>query len=206
MLLIHTALHAEARAIIAHFNLKRQHKERAFAYYANADIHLVESGTGKTNAATSVGWLSARISAENPVWLNIGMAGHANHDIGMLKLAHHIEDQAKGHHWNPPILTNTHPASDNLLTVDSPDSSYPDNAMVDMEASGFLTAACRFTRIELIHSLKVISDNRQNPPVRMKPKAVEILFEPHLTEIQQYMEQLLELRRTLVHTQPGNQQ
>jgi nucleoside phosphorylase len=108
MLLIHTALHAEARALIAHFNLKRRHDEHAFACYYHDNIHLVESGTGKTNAATSVGWLSAKISAENSVWLNIGMAGHASHDIGELRLAHHIEDQAKGHHWSPPILTNTH--------------------------------------------------------------------------------------------------
>ena len=206
MLLIHTALHAEARALIAHFNLKRRHDEHAFACFYHDDIHLVESGTGKTNAATSVGWLSAKISVENPVWLNIGMAGHANHDIGELRLAHHIEDQTKGHHWNPPLLTNTHPASDNLLTVDSPEPGYPDNAMVDMEASGFLTAACRFTRLELIHSLKVISDNRQNPPIRMKPKAVESLFNPHMAAMHQYMEQLLELRRTLAHTQPGKQQ
>jgi hypothetical protein len=103
------------------------------------------------------------------------------------------------------MLSNTHPASDNLLTVDSPDFSYPDNAMVDMEASGFLTAACRFTRPELIHSLKVISDNRQNPPIRMKPKAVEDLFNPHMATIQQYMERLLELRSSLTHTQPGKQ-
>ena len=195
MLLIQTALHAEARALITHFKLKRQHDEHAFACFSAGDVYLVESGTGKTNSATAVGWLSAKISAENPVWLNIGMAGHANYDVGTLLLADHIEDQIKGHQWNPVMPNKTHPASDRLLTVDSPDFSYPDNAMVDMEASGFFTAACRFTQPEFIHSMKVISDNRQNPPVRMKPKDVETLFTPHLLEIEQFAEELLALRR-----------
>jgi len=194
MLLIHTALHAEARAIITHFKLKRQHDEHAFACFSEEDIFLVESGTGKTNAATAVGWLSAKVSAENPVWLNIGMAGHANHDVGTLILANHIEDQAKGHQWNPPLLKKANLMSSHLLTVDSPDFSYPENTMVDMEASGFFTAACRFTNPELVHSMKVISDNRQNPPIRMKPKAVEALFKPHLLAIKQLSEELLKLR------------
>jgi len=204
MLLIHTALHAEARALITHFKLKRQHDEHAFACFTNEEIYLVESGTGKTNAATAVGWLSAKLSAENPVWLNIGMAGHANHDVGTLLLANHIEDQAKGHHWEPPILNDIPIANDHLLTIDYPDSSYPDNAMVDMEASGFFTAASRFTQPELIHSIKVISDNRQNPPVRMKPKDVEALFTPHLLEIEQYAKELLKLRDNTLLTHSGN--
>ena len=197
MLLIHTALHAEARAVIATFNLKRRHQEHSFACFANGDIWLVESGTGKTNAASAVGWLSAIASADNPVWLNIGMAGHARHDVGTLWLAHRIEDQVKEHRWYPPMLVKNLPMSENLLTVEQPVSDYPDDAMVDMEASGFFTAASRFTCLELIQSLKVISDNRQHPPTRMKSKNIEALFEPHMATTEQFSQKLLALRHTL---------
>lgn len=194
MLLIHTALYAEARTLITHFGLKRQHQEHAFACFSNQATWLIQSGTGKINTASAIGWLSAKVSADRPVWLNIGIAGHANHELGSLVLAHRVQDQISGHQWHPPMLVAPSLASGNLLTVEQSSSIYPDNAMLDMEASGFFTAACHFTDPRLIHSLKIIADNRQHPPTRMKPKDVDTLFGPHLNTVQRYTEELLKLR------------
>ena len=47
MLIIHTALHAEARALIQYYGLKRQHDLRAFACFSNDRVFLIESGIGK---------------------------------------------------------------------------------------------------------------------------------------------------------------
>jgi nucleoside phosphorylase len=197
MLLIHTALHAEARALITHFSLKRQHDEHAFACFASESIWLIESGTGRINTAAAVGWLSAKVDVTNPAWLNVGMAGHALHEIGSLRLAQRVEDHDTGHRWYPAMLLGQRPPADNLLTVNTPVSDYPKDSMVDMEASGFFTAAARFTSLELIHSLKVISDNQEQPATRMKANAVESLFNPHMASLEQYVSQLLTLRHSL---------
>lgn len=197
MLLIQTALHAEARTLIKFYGLKRQHEEHAFACFKSGDLCLVESGSGKINTAAAVGWLSSRVAVANPVWLNLGLAGHANDPIGSLRLVHRVEDQDSGHRWYPSMLAAQRPESHALLTVNQPVSDYPDDVMVDMEASGFFTAAMRFTTIELIQSLKIISDNRQQPPVRMKARDVDSLFEPQLDEIDNYIQQLISLRRNL---------
>ena len=66
--------------------------------------------------------------------------------------------------------------------------------MVDMEASAFVAAASRFSTLELIQSMKVISDNVRHPPTRMKPAAVEALLTPGIEHLDNIIQQLLELR------------
>ena len=51
---------------------------------------------------------------------------------------------------------------ESLVTLDQPDPSYKQRGIMDMEASGFFSTACRFGSAELIQVLKVISDNRRN--------------------------------------------
>jgi adenosylhomocysteine nucleosidase len=198
MLIIHTALHAEARALIEFFGLKRQHDIRLFACFACDHVFLIESGIGKTDTATAIGWTGAYLQTEQPVWLNVGMAGHANHEVGCLRLAHRIEDQASSQRFYPPQILHPAADSDNLVTVDQPADEYPPDAMVDMEASAFIRSASRFSSIELVQSVKVISDNLQHPPDRMKAAEVEALISPHLVQIDQIAQQLLQLRQLLI--------
>ena len=198
MLILHTALHAEARAFIEHFRLQRQHDLKTFACFARDDIFLVESGMGKIDTATAIGWAGALLAAEQPVWLNIGMAGHADHQLGHLLLAHRIEDQASEERYYPPQLFHPVPSSENLITVEQPSHKYPANAMIDMEASAFIRSASRFSSLELIHSIKLITDNRENPPVRMKAAAVESMFSPHVEQVAQIAQQLLQLRQLAI--------
>ena len=198
MLIIHTALHAEARALIEFLGLKRQHDIRQFACFAADRVFLIESGIGKTDTATAVGWAGAYLQTQQPLWLNVGMAGHVDIEVGCLRLAHRIEDQASGQRFYPPQLLHPVPASDNLITVEQPAHEYPPDAMVDMEASAFIRSASRFSSIELVQSVKVISDNLQHPPNRMKAAEVEALMSPHMIQIDRIAQQLLELRELLI--------
>lgn len=204
MLLIHTALHAEANALIRHFRLKRPHDDHAFACFMADDIWLVESGIGKVNAAAAVAWLSARAQAENPIenpiWLNIGIAGHASMAVGRLVRASCIEDNATRQRWYPPSLADSTLDSCHLLSLDQEVSGYPDNTMIDMEASGFINAANRFTTLELIQSLKVISDNHENPARRFKKQEVDDWITCHLESISRYADQLQQLREEILDT------
>jgi nucleoside phosphorylase len=198
MLILHSALHAEARALIQHFRLKRRHDLTTFACFANDDIFLIESGVGKVDTATAIGWTGAFLQTEQPVWLNIGMAGHATRQLGDILLAHRIEDQSSGQRFYPPQILHPLPGSENLITVDRPIDEYPEHAMIDMEASAFVRSASRFSPLELVHSIKVISDNRAHPPRRIKAAAVESLIAPHTDEIEKISAQLLKLRLLVI--------
>lgn len=197
MLLIHTALHAEAIALIQHFGLKREHNEPVFACFSAKNICLVESGIGKINAAAAVAWLSGRLSVDNPVWLNIGIAGHATLQVGSLVRAQSIEDAATGKRWYPADMVAQGAADENLISIDRETADYADDHMMDMEASGFISAANRFTALELVQSLKIISDNHQNPARRYKAREIVTLISPHLPAITHVADQLCQLRKTV---------
>lgn len=200
MIIFHTALHAEARALIRHFRLKRQHAVHAFACFRNDDYFLIESGIGKINTAAAVAWSQAHLDTLNPVMINIGMAGHKDKTIGDLYIAHRIEDKTSGHRVYPAMTGRLNLLSDNLLTLDHPCTDYPQDIMLDMEASAFFHTASRFTTLELIQSIKVISDNQENPARRMKDKEVEALISPHLLAIHNTATALAALRTTITPT------
>jgi len=200
MLMVHTALHAEGLALINHYKLRRQHHIKPFACYARDDIFLIESGIGKIHTAAAIAWANATIDADSPVWVNLGMAGHGKHAVGSCLLASCIEDEHSGQQTCLTPLTISAAGRENLLTLDEPADSYPTANMVDMEGSAFARIAHRFTSLELIQSIKVISDNTQNPAQRLKTSEVETLFRPHLDTIEQAFQQL---RNTRQAHQPG---
>jgi len=209
MLMIHTALHAEALALINYYKLKRQLNIKPYACYAGDGVFLIESGIGKIHTASAIAWANATIAAISPVWVNIGMAGHSERAIGSCLLARCIKDKRSDQraclHPLPTSISDSEdplpasiPDSEDLLTLDEPEDSYPAGSMVDMEGSAFVSVANRFTSPELIQSIKVISDNTQNPAQRLKTGEVETLFVPHLDIIDQTFQQLSSLRDRLI--------
>ncbi|NNE92157.1 MAG: hypothetical protein HKN23_10960 [Verrucomicrobiales bacterium] len=160
------ALKPEADAVIDRFGLKRIRNEQAGfpIWHSEETGHwLVLSGIGKANAAAATAWLQA-VSGEPDeavLWLNFGIAGHRNREIGSLIRAHKITDSATGKSWFPPaVWDRKHDIeSGELLTVDLPTADYPELELVDMEASGFLGTATRFETAERVQVLKIVSDN-----------------------------------------------
>ena len=162
MINIICALKHEARPIIDHFQLVHDGSSRSYTAYRNdkEGILLIITGTGKNAAALgtlySIDYCRPDTSG---IWLNIGIAGHKSLPIGTPVLADRITDYATGEIWQPHITFPTDLGTLPLLTVTEPSADYPDDDMIDMEASGFYSSACNIAPQDRIHCLKIISDN-----------------------------------------------
>ncbi len=165
MLLLLVAHPAEARILIDHYRLHKLATEHCFAVYHDHDrrLALTVSGQGKTAAAAATMNLKHTIAATSAdAWLNIGIAGHGKRDIGDALLVSKVVDADSGRSWYPQCTFTNTLSRDTCLTVSQPRAIY-EPCLLDMEASGFYETASRITTLELIHSLKVISDNPQHP-------------------------------------------
>ena len=162
--LIVVALPPEARPLISHFRLSRLTSEHAFPTYWNRDGNtgLIVSGVGKVNSAVATSHLFNLSQARRALFLNIGIAGHATHATGSPYLIHSVVDSATKKTHYPPILFKADCATAALLCADQPVDNYPTAQLVDMESSGFFSAAARYWTAEFAHSIKVVSDNSQH--------------------------------------------
>jgi len=157
------ALPAEAKPIVERLELERVQPDWGFPIYRRELVALVVSGPGKVNAAAATAALGALNGwRKKAIWVNLGIAGHAERRVGEVLLASSIRDSGSGQVWNPSLLAVPPFPADCLLTLDSPDLTYEHEGMVDMEASGFFPTACRYSSCDLVQVLKVISDNRSN--------------------------------------------
>jgi len=193
-----TALQCEARPLIEYYKLRGNARHSAFRCYQNDEIQLTISGIGKLAAATATTYLAA----SNPggtscAWLNLGIAGHAKTSIGKPMLAHKIIDNASERQWFPGMVMPITCDSEVLTTVDKPEKTYRKATMVDMEASGFYAAASRFQSCELIHSLKIISDNQQYTSEQITEKTTLAMINDNITTIDSIIQPLLELSSEL---------
>ncbi len=177
------AIPCEARPLLRHFAL-RGLPRGPFRVYEGAHMRLIISGVGKTNAAAAVAWLAARHGDAAPcAWLNLGTAGHAARPLGQGVLAHKVTDAGNGVNYYPTRLFESPLTGETLLTVERPEPEYPRAAAYEMEAAGFCGAAARFAPWELIHCLKVISDNRMRPVHEVDEKLVTELITENLPAI-----------------------
>jgi nucleoside phosphorylase len=174
------ALPAEARPLIRRYELARA-AGGEFPVWRADGVALVVSGVGRHKAAAATAFLAA---AEGPgegaseaAWLNVGIAGHRSLPLGEAVLAHKVVSAAGGRAWYPPLLFQPPCATATVITVDRPETSYPEEAAYDMEATGFCLAAARFASAELIQVVKVVSDNAAAPPDRLTAGGVEELIE-----------------------------
>ncbi len=163
MINIFCALHCEAQPIIQHFKLTESKQFNLFRIYQSKDkeINLSITGVGKLNTAAAVSYQHACLNTSaSDIWLNIGVAGHINIPIGEVRLVNKITDEHDNTTWYPQIIFKPPCKSTNLITLDKPSTDYQD-ALYDMEASAFYQMAIRLGSAELIHCLKVVSDNTE---------------------------------------------
>ena len=158
MLCLVVALPAEARPLVDRFKLKAL-AGHPYRLYAGPDTHLITSGIGKVASAAAVAYLRALIGPTPAAWLNVGIAGHAQAMVGTALLAHKVLDVGGGKSYYPVFAAPPLCSTDLLHTVDQPESDYGTGGAYDMEASGFCATALRFASAELVHCLKIISDN-----------------------------------------------
>jgi hypothetical protein len=191
-----TALACELKPLIGEFRLSRMTDVKAFVVYANADknIYAIVAGIGKVAGSAATAFLHGYTGSPAKVaYLNLGIAGAATQELGQLYQAHKISDVATQTNYYPTLLNDPAIPTAVVTTFDTPQSTYPTNELVDMEASGFFTTARRLVDQELIQVLKIISDNIQSPPAAVTPERVRQWGQVQLPAITSHCHQLLEL-------------
>jgi len=203
--LLVVALAAEARPLIDHFGLKLL-CQKPYRSYGNDTLQLVETGIGKlTAAAATAASLVTMSHTRPPICLNIGIAGSAE-PIGSLHVAHRVIDRSSGKIWYPQLTgvfhgsartTTTLPQNLTVETVDQPETDYLRLHAFDMEAAGFVAAATRFTSLEFVHCLKVISDNPQSSLSNVNSDCITRLVAAHTNTIEAVINSLSTLNQLL---------
>ncbi|NOQ14424.1 MAG: hypothetical protein GQ583_08120 [Methyloprofundus sp.] len=188
------ALPCEAKPLIKHFKLKKELSVTAFTIYRNANITLTVTGLGKSAMAAGVAYTLALFPALGlPVLLNIGIAGHCSHELGSIFAVEKITDQETGRKHYPQWVISPPCPTQSLITVAQAEPSYASDAMYEMEASAFYETATRFSSSELIHCIKVISDNKDSPSAQIKPAQVSQWLMNALPIIEKISQKLGEL-------------
>jgi hypothetical protein len=77
-----------------------------------------------------------------------------------------------------------------VKTVEKPDFNYPDDYVVEMEASGFYSAAESYSTREMVHCMKIISDNSQSPAGKITAAMVDKLISRNLSIIKELVRKL----------------
>jgi len=183
MIYIVCALHCEAKPLIDNYKLSLE-QDAVFPVFSNEQIKVIVAGIGKISTAAAMAYLYAR-NQELPycAWLNVGIAGHKRLPLGSLVNVNKISDDSMN--WYPVRQENSKQLGVELITVDAPVECYESEALVDMEASAFMATALRFSPVELLQVLKVISDNEENHIDKINKKQVQQLIEKNLGQIRE---------------------
>jgi hypothetical protein len=204
MINIVTAMACEANPIIQHYHLRKSALNGGFPVYGNETITLIISGMGKYAAASAVGYLQAMTSqAANHMagfttphcWINVGIAGHKTMDLGTALLAHRVRDAAALQCFYPCFTFDLPCITADVISVEQAETTYAHEAAYDMEALGFCAAAGRFSSFELIHCLKIISDNQATSHEHITKHVGEELVGNQLLVIESVIHELGKIQR-----------
>lgn len=204
MLIWVCAMHCEAKPVIDFYRLKKMHDERAFDIYRGDGMICVVSGIGKIASATASAWIAARCGGETPLaWINLGVAGAAEHEIGELFLLNKVIDADNGQSYYPVPVFASSLATSTCLTLSQPGDDYQKDSLFDMEASGFMYSALRFSSAELTQGLKIVSDNRRQQIGKNRQRVSE-LVQSQIASIDRQARALIELKQELAALEPAS--
>ncbi|MCC5807609.1 MAG: hypothetical protein JJU00_14895 [Opitutales bacterium] len=172
MIILHTALAAEARPLIRRLGLKPGPGAPAPRLMVGDGTALVVSGTGRVRAAAAVAAAWTRLDATGhapSAILNTGLCGAADsgrHPRGSVFVINACTDTTCGRRYYPDILLRHSLPEAGLHTFDKVIHS-PEEArsgvrtapeLVDMEAAGVFEAGTLFLPASHVHALKIVGD------------------------------------------------
>lgn len=196
---IFTALECEAKPICQHFGLTKTVDRHPFSIYQGKHTVLVVAGVGKVAMASAVAYtLAIHQGAQQPILLNIGIAGQQTAPVGSFFLIDKITDAETGKTFYPQILGEVSTGTCELKSFSTPCRDYPIQGVVDMEASSFYETALRFSSSEFIHCCKVVSDNLSAPMESINSKGVFTLIEKHTKQIDLVLKELINIQQSVV--------
>ena len=159
MTTIMTALYAEAQPIIEKYRLQKV-PDTPFPCYTSDTFTLLVSGMGLLNSAIAATWyLSTQTKPEKLVNIGICASGRKETSIGACYRVRKIVDAPGGKVWHlPPKALHLPQAS--VTTYAAPQNKIDAKTeLIDMESSGFYTAATKFLPKEAIALFKIVSDH-----------------------------------------------
>ena len=165
------ALLVESEVFLKLYNLKPQNfKEKKYNVYSNKNLNiwLRLSGIGNKNSALATKYLyEVSPKLESNIWINIGMAGSKDFVIGSIFNVQKVSYENiynKLNFYTSAIFNSMIPSGE-LVSVDKVERKFPAKGKIyDMESYGFIKTAEKFCVRELIYVIKIISDNKKNPP------------------------------------------
>lgn len=188
---VFTALSCEAKPLIRHWRLKKHPVKHPFEIYSDDERVVVVTGLGKVAMAGAVAYTLALFSGYSyPLLLNIGIAGHGWHGLGTLYLADKIVDAETGKKSYPQFPFTSECKTATVTTQASPATGYGEDCLYDMEASAFYEIASKFSTSELVHSLKIVSDNAKSPLEAISVNLVDGWISEHLETFDNIVERL----------------
>ena len=188
--IILTALHLEARPILQHFGLKKDPQTRRLPVYRGENLCLAVCGTGKVKAAAATGWVLGKYggrAGRGTVAINFGLAGCAHHatPVGELFSINKITDHAANRSFYPEMALKFSLPEKSLITCDQPvtrdRAADIGDSLVDMEGSGFFSAAATFLPVDCIVCLKMVSDHLEDK--KLDKSRMTSLIEARLKDI-----------------------
>ena len=189
-----TEVLSEDRNSHPHTLLKGGKRVDPFRIYRSEGLRLVVSGVGKSMAAAAVGYLF-HFGGNQPddAWLNLGIAGHADLSQGSIRIAHKITNCSSGDSWYPPLIFDLPCKSAEVFCVDNPETEFLHDGLYEMESASILSISTRFSTSELVHVVKVVSDNGAVPAHRIKRHQVQNLISDQLDCVVPIIDQLQRL-------------
>lgn len=201
--IIMVALSAEAQPIAASLGLRGSQRAQPFRSYHGDNCHLFVSGIGKLKTAAACGWAGAVVASlqDQPAaricWINAGICGHGSRPKGTLIRASSIEDERGDRRFYPPDIFSSELPADRLVSVDEPQRVYARGTAYDMEANAFWMTASRFSSLELLTIIKVVSDGPNDDLDSLDRSAIVKLAERMAAPIQSTARALTELSAEL---------
>lgn len=197
MLYIVTALYAEAKPIIQHYQLRKLNTSHRLQLFTNEEqqISLIISGIGPSASSIATTFLITQFQANHQdKIINLGVCGavHNRNPIGTPILAHKIIEHHTSYSYYPDILIK-HPFIEGsvetfLTPVLLEQQDEIQGEYVDMECSGFYQAASTFLAPHQIYSIKIISDYLQVDEV--DAKQVSYLIQNNLDVLDQFFQSI----------------
>lgn len=201
MLIFMCALHCEAKPLIDHYRLKKLPQSDFDSYAGDGKLCIV-SGIGELNMAEACAWAGALQKEQTNAWINLGVAGHASLELGSAMLVNKVSQAHADRPIYPVHLLDHSFNSIPLISVRAESRDYDHSAAYDMEGYAFFHACSRFSPLELCQGIKIISDNRDNPPLRDKSRISQMIGQhiPAIDEFANKLEQLAQEQGALTLT------
>ncbi len=185
-----TALPPEARPLISYFGMRALSHSHLRLYQGDHG-YLLQCGVGKLNAAACTAAM-LQVLPDIAAIINVGIAG-SDQPIGTTCIAHGVQDQASARQWFPhlPAVRKLPEVNSvQIVSVDQPSTNYTNDRAFDMEASGIYSAATKVLDLSFIHSVKVISDNKESGITNVTGKLATDCVEAAIPTVEKLLQAL----------------